>query len=62
MTFYIFRLFNGKSTEDLESMEENTKETNKLHTGKKDSFKDFLSASFSKNHGKKSSKVSKLPT
>ena len=54
---YFFRLFNGQSTEDLESEEENTKRA-KLDPGKKESFKDFLSASFSKNHEKKSSKVS----
>ena len=56
---YFFRLFNGQSTEDLESVEENTKKA-KLDTGKKESFKDFLSASFSKNHEKKGSKVSKI--
>ena len=57
----VFRLFNGKSTEDLESIEENTKiKANNLDPGKKESFKEFLSASFSKNHEKKGSKVSKL--
>ena len=59
--FCVFRLFNGKSTEDLESIEENTKiKANNLDPGKKESFKEFLSASFSKNHEKKGSKVSKL--
>ena len=57
----VFRLFNGKSTEDLESIEENTKiKANNFDPGKKESFKEFLSASFSKNHEKKGSKVSKL--